>query len=112
MGLISLIIENACFDQLRTKEQLGYIVSCEIEFSQNIQSFYMIIQDAVYSASCLTKRAEAFLTIFGQTLKSLANNHLDFEELRHAVTERYLRSKDSSLLDATERLWGGEGGEG
>jgi insulysin len=105
MGLISLIIENACFDQLRTKEQLGYIVFCGIEFSENIESFHVIIQSALYNASYLTERAETFLTTFGQTLESMANNHVGFKDLRQSLKD-LLRSKDLSLFSATQRLWG------
>ena len=96
--------QNACFEQLRTKEQLGYIVACQTHTTENILSFQVIIQSALYNASYLTERAEAFLETFGDTMKSLAENSKGFEDLKQSLVD-FLQSRDLSLLDATNRFW-------
>ena len=71
----------------------------------NIESFYVAIQSALYNASYLTERAEAFLTTFGDTLKSMAKSNERFEDLKRSLVD-LLRSKDLSLVGATSRFWG------
>ncbi|CAF4182702.1 unnamed protein product, partial [Adineta steineri] len=46
LGLFCHFVDEPCFDQLRTKEQLGYIVSCGARRSRGVQGFSVTVQSA------------------------------------------------------------------
>ena len=46
LELFCHLLEEPCFDQLRTKEQLGYIVNCSARRSRGVQGFRVIVQSA------------------------------------------------------------------
>jgi insulysin len=60
LGLLAQIASEPCFDQLRTKEQLGYLVFSGVRKQPGMMGFRIIIQserDPIY----LENRIEAFL---------------------------------------------------
>lgn len=46
LELFCHLVEEPCFDQLRTKEQLGYIVSAGGRRSRGVQGFRVIVQSS------------------------------------------------------------------
>ncbi|CAF4501458.1 unnamed protein product, partial [Rotaria magnacalcarata] len=46
LELFCHLVDEPCFDQLRTKEQLGYVVSAGARRSRGVQGFRVIVQSA------------------------------------------------------------------
>lgn len=60
LDLFCHFVEEPCFDQLRTKEQLGYIVSSGARRSRGVQGFRVIVQSA-RELDHVNQRIELFL---------------------------------------------------
>lgn len=60
LDLFSHLVDEPCFDQLRTKEQLGYIVNSGIRRSRGVQGFRVIVQSA-RDLQHVNQRIELFL---------------------------------------------------
>jgi insulysin len=54
------LVDEPCFDQLRTKEQLGYIVNSGVRRSRGVQGFRVIVQSA-RDLEHVNQRIELFL---------------------------------------------------
>ncbi|CAG8442154.1 10343_t:CDS:10 [Acaulospora morrowiae] len=100
--LFGQIASEPCFNQLRTKEQLGYSVYCYSNELVGAMEFRVVIQsekDTIY----LENRIEEFLKGLQETIE----NFSDEEYNRHvnALIERNLE-KDKNLREETGRYWG------
>lgn len=58
--LFCQLVDEPCFDQLRTKEQLGYIVSSGTRRSRGVQGFRVIVQ-STRDLEYVNQRIELFL---------------------------------------------------
>jgi insulysin len=63
LNLFVQINKTTFYDQLRTKEQLGYIVWADAISSANIQGFRVIVQSSNYDPVHLDERIEASLLL-------------------------------------------------
>ena len=63
LNLFVQINKTTFFDQLRTKEQLGYIVWADAISSANIQGFRVIVQSSNYDPVHLDERIEAAMLL-------------------------------------------------
>lgn len=61
VDLVTQIISEPCYDQLRTKEQLGYIVFCGSRKSNGVQGIRVIVQSSKHPAY-VEERIENFLS--------------------------------------------------
>eukprot|EP00054_Salpingoeca_dolichothecata_P024316 m.165377 g.165377 ORF g.165377 m.165377 type:complete len:1017 (+) comp24972_c0_seq1:250-3300(+) len=102
LSLLSQMIKAPCFAQLRTKEQLGYIVFSGISRLNGIDGFYVTVVSNVMDPAGLNDRVEEFLTNFLTTLKSTTEE--DFETQVKSLQTQLLE-KDKRLSQATNRLW-------
>lgn len=100
--VIQQIMEEPLFDTLRTKEQLGYRVSCSTRLTHGVIGFAITIQSAAYPVEYLEQRVRLFLDSFRQDLINLSPqvfaNHID------ALIQRNLEP-DTSLWEETSRHW-------
>ncbi|CAG8625900.1 11505_t:CDS:10 [Acaulospora morrowiae] len=99
--LVGQIASEPCFNQLRTKEQLGYSVYCYSNELVGAMEFRVVIQsekDTIY----LENRIEEFLKGLQETIESFS----DKEYNRHvnALIERNLEN-DKNLREETRRYW-------
>lgn len=62
MSIIMKCLKEPTFNQLRTKEQLGYIVSARYESSCNVCLATFVIQSSKFGADYLEHRLNDFLT--------------------------------------------------
>ena len=69
--LLGLMISEPAFDQLRTKEQLGYIASAYNELVGTNMSISFVVQSNSRSASFLDGRIEAFLDSYRAILEAM-----------------------------------------
>ena len=60
LDLFCHLVDEPCFDQLRTKEQLGYVVNAGVRRSRGVQGFRVIVQSA-RGLDHVDQRIELFL---------------------------------------------------
>ncbi|KAJ1565819.1 Insulinase (Peptidase M16), partial [Nowakowskiella sp. JEL0078] len=100
--LFQQIISEPCFDQLRTKEQLGYLVHSGLRRNTRMIGFRIIVQSE-REPEYVEQRIEEFL-------KSTKNIVVDLteEEFRKHISSVTLQllEKDKNLRKESNRLWG------
>ncbi|KAG0316487.1 Insulinase (Peptidase M16), partial [Dissophora globulifera] len=101
--LMAQIINEPCFNQLRTKEQLGYLVFSGVRKQTGAIGLRFILQserDPVY----LESRIEHFLESRMKTyLQELTEE--EYEKQAHSLIQKKLE-KDKNLRQETYRYWG------
>ncbi|CAG9763189.1 unnamed protein product [Ceutorhynchus assimilis] len=102
--IVSMIIEEPLFDILRTKEQLGYDVSCTVRDTFGVLGFIIKVKASATKVTTefVNQRIEAFLK---HTKSLLANlNAEDFEKIKTNLIKTK-RCTDVHLQDEVERNW-------
>ncbi|KAI5950239.1 STE23 [Candida jiufengensis] len=102
IDLLVTIIREPCFDRLRTKEQLGYVVFSNLRKGRSSLGFRILVQSE-RSCEYLEYRIDEFLRKFGQYI----NNDLkdeDFQKFKTALVDSKLM-KIKHLNEETNRLW-------
>ncbi|KAL8640102.1 MAG: hypothetical protein Q9228_002938 [Teloschistes exilis] len=105
--LLGQMTEEIGFDQLRTKEQLGYIVFTGAKFAATVMGYRVIIQSE-RSAEYLESRVNAFLALFATKLESMSQE--DFESHKKSLINKRLE-KVKNLDQESERFWSHISGE-
>ncbi|KAH8490560.1 hypothetical protein H0E87_022920 [Populus deltoides] len=100
--LFDEIVEEPLFNQLRTKEQLGYVVECSPRVTYRINGFCFIVQSSKYNPVYLLGRIENFINGLEELLEGL--DDASFENYKSGL-EAKLLEKDPSLQYETNRLW-------
>ena len=110
LQLWAQIAEEPAFDQLRTKEQLGYVVWSGIRTTATTMGYRVIIQSE-QTADYLEARINAFLTKVGKDLdgmspesfeghrRSLINRRLEKLKNLESETSRFTSHIDSEYFD-------------
>lgn len=101
------MMHEPAFDQLRTKEQLGYIVFCGIRAFATTYGFRFLVQserDPAY----LESRVESFIEGFGSTLAEMGE--AEFENHKRSLVVKLLK-KLENLNSETNRHWNQIAGE-
>lgn len=102
--ILAQIIQEPCFHQLRTTEQLGYIVQSGVRNFGPLTGIKILVQserDPIYVES----RIEAFLATRIHDLLFKTMTVQDFERQVQSLIEKKLR-KDMKLREETSRYWG------
>ncbi|KAG0487975.1 hypothetical protein HPP92_006786 [Vanilla planifolia] len=102
VDLFSNIIEEPCFDQLRTKEQLGYIVECGPRMTYRVLGYCFSVQSSKYNPCYLHTRINDFVCSLQQLLETLDDE--TFENHKNCLIAAKLE-KDPSLSYETGRYW-------
>jgi insulysin len=100
--LFAQTCKDLVFNQLRTIEQLGYLVWSGISNHRGVLHFRIIIQSSNKNPIYLEQRAEAFLHNFRSELQNLTEQQ--FNEYLTAVIARK-QEKDKTLTQETNRHW-------
>ncbi|CAK8995286.1 unnamed protein product, partial [Durusdinium trenchii] len=103
MQVLSSVMSDAFYEQLRTREQLGYIVSCRADRNEGVFSLVCVVQGAAKSALEVLKRIDAFLDSVPDTLK--AKSDAEIQSLADSLAQARL-ARPQQLLSAVERSWG------
>lgn len=101
LELFCQVIGDHCFDTLRTKEQLGYIVFSGVRRSKGVQGLRVIVQSnrpPLY----VEGRIEAFLQKMEEVLKSLSDE--EFEKHVAALATKRLE-KPKRLAVQNAKFW-------
>lgn len=100
--LLEQLMEEPLFDSLRTKQELGYDVSCTVRVTHGIVGFGVMVQSSLFGAAHITQCVHAFLVAFERALASMApkrfRDHVDAQVLKKL-------EPDHNLLETTHRYW-------
>jgi insulysin len=99
--LMAQMADEPAFDQLRTKEQLGYVVFSGPTIS-NMWVGYRVLIQSEKSPEYLEGRIDAFLTQFGQMLEEMKDE--EFEGHKRSIINKRLE-KLKNLSQETNRFW-------
>ncbi|KAM5441709.1 metalloprotease [Microsporum ferrugineum] len=105
--LFGQMTNEPAFDQLRTKEQLGYVVWSGARYSSTTLGYRVIIQSE-RDNQYLESRIDSFLENFGETLLSMSQE--EFEGHRRSIINKRLE-KLKNLSSETSRFWSHIGSE-
>lgn len=105
--LLAQMTNEPAFDQLRTKEQLGYIVGSGPMFINAVAGFRVLIQSEK-DCEYLESRIDAWLENYAETLKEMSER--DFEEHKISLINKRLE-KLKNLGQEAGRFWTHVSGE-
>ncbi|UJR18241.1 hypothetical protein I4U23_005141 [Adineta vaga] len=102
INLFSHLIHEACFNQLRTKEQLGYIVQSGVYRIYGAQGIQIIIQ-STSELDYLNQRIELFLDSIREYIEQMSDD--EFRKQRDAFI---IKSTEipKSMEDQGDEFWG------
>lgn len=99
--VLSELLREPVFNQLRTKEQLGYIVSSGIPSIIKVLHFTIQVQSSVKDADYLEHRINDFLL---ERKKTWIPSQQDLERVIGSIVNN-LKQQDTSLVMETQRNW-------
>lgn len=102
LDMIQQIIEKPFYHQLRTVEQLGYLVWSGYRQSNKVDGLYFIIQSGVKDPIFLEERIDRFLTSYLDELKGLSDT--EFDQFREALISKR-KEKPKNLNEESHRYW-------
>jgi insulysin len=95
-------ISEPYYSEMRTQQQLGYIVSAFAGREEDQQNLYFVIQSGEYTASTLRERSEAFIQSLPEGLSALPEDA--FERLRAAAIAR-IEEKPKSIGEKASQFF-------
>lgn len=101
LALFAQIANEPCFDQLRTKEQLGYLVYSGVRMSIGQAGFHVIVQSE-RDSDYLESRVDAFLEQLLRQVRSMSAD--EFEAHRRSLIHKR-RESVKNLAEETSRFW-------
>lgn len=107
LQLFSQLTEESAFDQLRTKEQLGYVVWSGTRMAATSMGYRVIIQSE-RTAEYLESRINTWLAKFATTLQDMS--HDEFEGHKRSLINKRLE-KLKNLDSESGRFWSHIGSE-
>ena len=102
LDIIQQFVEKRFYHQLRTIEQLGYIVWSGYRQMNGVEGFFYLIQSNVQDPVYLHQRIEEFIRKAESDLKSLSK--AEFDEYREALIAKRLE-QPKNLQEQTQRYW-------
>ena len=102
LGVIAAALTSPLYTELRTQQQLGYLVSSGMTQKRKTLSLYVFLQSGKYSAAQLEQRTNAFLKSFFNGLKDMPASELN--TLRQSLLSAKLQ-KTSDTSQETGRLF-------
>eukprot|EP01104_Vermistella_antarctica_P017836 TRINITY_DN6412_c0_g1_i1.p1 TRINITY_DN6412_c0_g1~~TRINITY_DN6412_c0_g1_i1.p1 ORF type:complete len:1087 (+),score=280.46 TRINITY_DN6412_c0_g1_i1:370-3261(+) len=103
LEVVSQLTREPCFNQLRTQEQLGYLVWSGVRSALCVQGFRILIQSATHDPLHVTERAVSFIDSFEETLVAMSDD--DFNTHIQSLVNKKLE-KDKTLVQEASRHWG------
>jgi len=103
LSIFSHLVQEPAFNQLRTEEQLGYIVHTGVKTSgEKVKSLMMLVQSESFDPHHIDQRIEAFLQHFRSTLLEMSSE--DFK-LRVDTVVQILTEKNKNLIEESSKHW-------
>ncbi|GLE05992.1 hypothetical protein PINS_up015203 [Pythium insidiosum] len=100
--LLHQLMEEPLFDTLRTKQELGYDVSCTVRLTHGVIGFGVMVESSLFTADYITSCIEDFLAEFEHAIASMSDEHF-----QDHVTAQLLKKRepDHTMLEVVQRLW-------
>jgi len=102
LSVLAQWLDTPFYQQLRTEEQLGYIVNAGYSPMLEAPGISLIVQSPDVDSSTIAERMDAFMEAAEARLNTLSNGELAAH--RQAVHDR-LNQRDTSLPSMTNRYW-------
>lgn len=104
IDLLMMIAEEPLFDSLRSKEQLGYDVSCTLHDNHGILGYSILVnsQETKFSAEHIDERIEVFRLALLNIIRETSDS--EFEQYKESVAKIKL-TEDNNLSDEVCRNW-------
>jgi secreted Zn-dependent insulinase-like peptidase len=102
LDLVDQLLYEPCYNTLRTKQQLGYIVSSGTRLTHGVLGLCITIQSKTHSATSMEARIDEFLTTHLQMLRDMSDD--EYGKNVNALIE-HKRIKAMSISEQGERLW-------
>ncbi|CAM6083277.1 unnamed protein product [Calypogeia fissa] len=102
LDLFEEIVYEPCFNQLRTKEQLGYRVDCGVRVTHQVLGFCFRVQSSKYPPVFLHERINVCIGTLRQILADMSDE--EFGSYKEALIADKME-RDHSLIDETDRYW-------
>ncbi|KKL73558.1 hypothetical protein LCGC14_2073670, partial [marine sediment metagenome] len=103
MMLLRQLIKSEFFNQLRTEQQLGYVVAAIDQTINRVPGIGLLVQSPTAPVAKLEEAIERFLVEFDRQLQEMPE--AEFESHRQAVLTG-LREQPKSLAEQSSRFWG------
>ncbi len=103
LDMIQQILEKPFYHQLRTIEQLGYLVWSGYRSSNKVDGFNFIIQSSSREPVYLQERIDNFIKNFKTDLNKISKDQ--FEQFRESLIARR-EELPKNLEEETQRYWG------
>lgn len=103
MMLLRQLIKSEFFNQLRTEQQLGYVVAAIDQTINRVPGIGLLVQSPTVPVAKLEEAIEQFLVDFDPQLQEMSK--AEFESHRQAVLTG-LREQSKSLAEQSTRFWG------
>jgi len=100
--IIEGLIKSKFYNELRTKQQLGYIVDSSISILENTLGIIFLIQSSRYNSDTLEKRINEFVENFYLYLNDIT--HFEIDEIKKSIINKKLQ-KTNSIKNETSRLY-------
>lgn len=100
--LLGTVIHEPCFNQLRTKEQLGYVVFSGTRLTRTTLGFRILIQSE-RSSEYLEYRIEEFINQFDKFVKKGLTDE-NFAKFKQALKDKKL-TKLKNLSEEVSKFW-------
>ncbi|KAE9349877.1 Nardilysin-like [Phytophthora fragariae] len=100
--LLHQLMEEPLFDTLRTKQELGYDVSCTVRVTNGILGFGVMVQSSLFAAEYISACVDRFIVDFEEAIEMMADEH--FHD--HVQAQILLKLEhDHNLLETTHQYW-------
>ncbi|CAM9795347.1 unnamed protein product, partial [Ectocarpus fasciculatus] len=99
---IEQVMNEPLYDQLRTKEQLGYSVGCSTRETYGVLGFCVTAQSAAYAPAHLYARVRAFMKSFRDSLADMTEE--TFSTNMESAAANKLQP-DNTLHEEAQRFW-------
>ncbi|KAF4047399.1 Peptidase M16 inactive domain [Phytophthora infestans] len=100
--LLHQLMEEPLFDTLRTKQELGYDVSCTVRVTNGILGFGVMVQSSLFAAEYISACVDRFMIDFEEAIEMMADEH--FHD--HVQAQILLKLEpDHNLLETTHHYW-------
>ncbi len=102
-NLYSHIVNPLFYSELRTNQQLGYIVFASNFRLYDIGGFVALVQSPSHSTAQIQKSSDEFLKQFAIKLQSMTEQEFNIQ--KEGLLSKILE-KDKTLAEKTSRVWG------
>jgi len=102
LALLATLLDQPFYSELRTKQQLGYIVQSSVTESDGVRALVLSVQSSVLPPPQVEERIDTFLRSFRDTLAALSDAELDAYREALAVQATDV---DKRLGQQAGRLW-------